>query len=98
MPGERQRRRETNKLSAGKFHQSGLAPENLTTLAHLAVSSAMKRPNSAGVAAATVPPRSTSRDLNFGSARPALISRLSLSMISAGVPLGAPMPNQALAS
>ena len=35
---------------------------------------------------------------SFGSARPALISLLSLSTISAGVFLGAPMPNQELTS
>ena len=35
---------------------------------------------------------------NFGSARPALISLLSFSMMSAGVFLGAPTPKNALAS
>jgi hypothetical protein len=38
------------------------------------------------------------RALICGSARPALISLLSFSMISAGVFLGAPTPNHALAS
>jgi hypothetical protein len=38
------------------------------------------------------------RALILGSARPALISFLSLSMISMGVFLGAPRPNQALAA
>ena len=41
-----------------------------------------------------MPPRSASRALILGSARAALISLLSLSMISAGVFLGAPTPNQ----
>ena len=45
-----------------------------------------------------VPPRSASRALILGSARPALISLLSLSTISAGVAFGAPMPDQKLAS
>ena len=50
--------------------QSGLAPENLTTLAHFTVSSAMSMPKSAGEPRSTVPPRSASRDLILGSARP----------------------------
>ena len=64
------------------------------TLAHFSVSSAMSLPKSAGEPASTVPPRSASRALILGSARAALISLLSLSTISAGVFLGAPMPNQ----
>ena len=47
---------------------------------------------SAGEPASTVPPRSASRALILGSARPALISLLSLSMISVGVFFGAPTP------
>src|SRR5205809_654122 len=46
----------------------------------------------------TVPPRLTSRALIVGSARPALISRLSLSTISAGVFFGTPMPKKTLTS
>jgi hypothetical protein len=46
----------------------------------------------------TVPPKSASRAFILGSARPALISLLSLSTISAGVFLGAPTPHQLLAS
>ena len=69
-----------------------------TTLPHFSVSSAMSLPKSAGEPASTVLPRSAMRALILVSARPALISRLSLSTISAGVPLGAPMPNQPLAS
>src|SRR5262245_55870589 len=49
-------------------------------------------PKSAGVPVSSVPPRSASRAFILGSARPALISRFSLSMISAGVFLGAPTP------
>ena len=72
---------------------SGLMSANLTTLPHFSVSSAMSLPKSAGEPASTVPPRSASRAFILGSARPALISLLSLSTISAGVFFGAPMPN-----
>ena len=67
-------------------------------LAHLSVSAAMNVPNSAGDSASTVPPRSVIRACNFGSAKPALISLLSLSTISAGVSFGAPTPYHALTS
>src|SRR5712671_1752504 len=78
--------------------QLALAPENFTTLAHFSVSSAMSFLKSVGEPGSTVSPRSASRALILESARAALISLLSLSMISAGVFLGAPTPNQALAS
>src|SRR6266446_4306117 len=68
------------------------------TLPHFSVSSAMSLPKSAGEPGSTVPSRSASRALILGSARPALISLLSLSMISAGVPFGAPTLFQLLAS
>src|SRR5262249_29473578 len=77
---------------------SALAPANLITLAHFSVSSAINIPKSAGEPANTVPPSSARRLLSAGSERPALISLLSLSMISAGVFRGAPTPPQALAS
>src|SRR5215203_5255145 len=57
----------------------------LITLPHFSVSSAMSLPKSAGEPAITVPPRSLSCVLILGSARPALISLLSLSTISVGV-------------
>src|SRR6516164_3629401 len=69
-----------------------------TTLPHLSESSAKSFPKSVGESASAVPPNSPSRALSLGSARPALISLLSLSTISAGVALGAPTPNQTLAS
>src|SRR6516165_9279789 len=78
--------------------QSALTPANFTTLAHFSVSLAMNFPNSAGEPDNAVPPRSARRALNWGSARAALISLLSLSMISAGVSLGAPTPVQKLDS
>src|ERR1700681_1041273 len=70
--------------------QSGLMPASLITLAHFSVSSAMNFPNSAGEPPNTVAPRSANRAFSLGSPRLALISLLSLSMISAGVFLGAP--------
>src|SRR5262245_50640533 len=78
--------------------QSALMPVNFTTLPHFSVSSVMSLPKSAGESASTSPPSSASRALILGSARPALIASLSLSIICDGVPLGAPMPYQALAS
>ena len=48
-------------------------------------------PEVGGRTGSTVPPRSASRALILGSARPALISLLSFSTISAGVFLGAPI-------
>ena len=63
------------------------------TSPHFSVSSATSLPKSAGESASTSPPRSARRALILGSARPALISLLSFSTISAGVAFGA--PNQA---
>src|SRR5262252_6780671 len=79
-------------------HPSGFAPENLTTLAHFSVSSAMSLLKSGGEPANTVPPRSAIRALIRGSVRATLISLLSLSMISVGVFLGAATPCQPLDS
>jgi len=78
--------------------QSALMPTNFTTLPHFSVSSAMNLPKSAGEPASAVPPRPASRAFILGSARAALTSLLSLSTISAGVFLGAPMPCHELAS
>src|SRR5262245_24207368 len=77
---------------------SGLMPADLITLAHFSVSAAISLPKSAGEPGSTVPPPSARRLLSSGSERPALISLLSFSTISAGVAFGAPTPNQALAS
>src|SRR5215471_8808356 len=77
---------------------SALAPENLITLAHLSVSSAMRLVYSLGDSASISPPRSAMRVLITGSARTALISWLSVSMISAGVFFGVPIPAHALVS
>ena len=80
----------------GRADHSALMPANLTTLAHFSVSAATKLPKSEGEPAITVPPRSASRALSWGSARAALISLLSLLTISAGVPEGPPTPYQPL--
>jgi hypothetical protein len=67
------------------------------TLPHFSVSSAMSLPKSVAEPESVIPPRSANRAFILGSARPALISLLSLLMISAGVVLGAPIPYQELA-
>ena len=51
---------------------SALIPAARITLAHFSVNSTMNLPNSAGELANGTPPRSTSRAVNFGSARAAL--------------------------
>src|SRR5262249_33961852 len=68
------------------------------TLPHFSVSSAMSLLKSAGEPASAELPKSASRALILGSARPALISWLRFSTISIGVLGGAPMPYQLLAS
>src|SRR5262245_60901461 len=78
--------------------QSALAPENSITLAHFSVSVAMNLAKSEEEPGNTAAPRSAKGAFNLGSTRPALLSLLSLSTISAGVCLGAPMPCSALAS
>src|SRR5882672_2597600 len=79
-------------------HHSTLAPEEMTTFAHFAVSAAMTLPKSTGVPAIGLPPSSARRACILGSASARFTSALTFSMISAGVPLGMPMPNHAVAS
>ena len=55
-------------MSAAVADHSGLMLAARITLAHFSVSSAMSLPKSAGEPASTVPPRSASRALIFGSA------------------------------
>src|SRR5262245_59451792 len=86
------------KTGADGRHHSGLIWAARITLAHFCVSSARSLPNSAGVSASAVPPRSAKRALILGSARAVAISLLSLSTIAAGVCLGAPTPSQSPAS
>src|SRR6516165_3936343 len=47
-------------------HKSSSAPENLTTLPHFSVSSAMSSPKSVGKPGSTVPPKSANRAFIFG--------------------------------
>src|SRR5262249_2467559 len=84
-------------LDRGPPRQSGLMLPARITLPHFSVSSAMSLPKSAGEPASALPPDSAIRALILGSARAALVSWLSLSMVSAGVPLGEPRPRPALA-
>ena len=73
-------------------------PANLTTLLHFSVSSEMIFPNSMGAIGVGTAPKSPNCAISVGSARAALTSALSFAMISAGVRLGAQMPNQVFAS
>src|SRR5215475_10713815 len=82
----------------GRDYYSIEAPENLTAFSHFAVSDAITLPKSAGVPPIGMPPRSASRVFILSSASALLTDLLIFSMIVADVPLGAPMPNQALAS
>src|SRR6266568_2519426 len=84
-------------ICGGQPH-SDLILASRITLPHFSVSSAMSLPKSAGEPPSAVPSRWASRALNAGSASAALISLLSLSMISVGVFLGAPRPKTELAS
>src|SRR6516225_1180104 len=83
--------------ASGEGH-SGLMFADLITLPHFSVSPAMNFPKSVGDPIKTVAPRSAKRALILGSARPELISLLSLSMIAAGVFLGTATPNHELVS
>jgi len=68
------------------------------TLPHFSISAAMCLPKSAGDPGSVVAPSSAIRDLNIASAIAALISWLSLTTISLGVPFGAQTPNHEVAS
>jgi hypothetical protein len=63
--------------------QSGLTPENFTTLAYFSVSAAMSFPKSAGEPGSTVPPKSVSRAFILGSARRKHFCRLHLLTLGA---------------
>src|SRR5258708_27293920 len=77
---------------------SGLMFANFTTLPHFSVSPTTSRAKSAAESDSGVSPRSAKRDFILGSARPALISLLSFSVISAGEALRPtpPTPPRAL--
>src|SRR5262245_45692883 len=85
-------------LAQSGLAQSGLAPENLITFAHFSVSAAISFWKSAGDPPNVMRPRSVSRCLNFGSAKMALTSALSLLTTSAGVSFGPMRPYHWLAS
>src|SRR5262249_56774556 len=73
------------------FHSS-LMPANAITSAHFSVSAAISLPNSAGELGYGILPNAAQCDLTFASARPALITALSLSTMLAAGPLYAAMP------
>ena len=74
-----------------------LIPANLITF-HFSVSPARSFPKAAGDIGIATAPSLTSCSLTLGLVRMALISLLSLLMISGGVPAGAPIPTQPVAS
>src|SRR5215510_8587150 len=77
---------------------SGLMPANLITFAHFSVSLAMRFLKAAGDSTRGVAPNPAMRAFILGSTRATLISLLSVSRMSTGVFLGAPMPNHTLTS
>src|SRR5262245_34873505 len=68
------------------------------TFPHFSVSSAISLEKSVGEPARDVPPRSANRAFILGSATAVISSLLSLDTMSVGVPFGAAMPHQLLAS
>src|SRR4029077_20868116 len=78
--------------------QSAVTPVNLMTSAHFRVSFSMNLAKSAGEPAKMSQPRSAKRFFMLASSSAALICLFSLSTIAGGVPLGATMPYQPLAS
>src|SRR5881397_3906114 len=92
--GDHQVGRRPQGVATGPTAYPGLMPASLTTLPHFSVSSAMCLLNSAGVIGNGTLLNSAMRAVIVESLRAALMSLLSFSMISAGTPFGAPMPNQ----
>src|SRR5262249_41621661 len=82
----------------GTWPHSGLMLAPRITLPHFSVSSAMSLTKSEGEPGITVPPKSAILALILGSARPALISLLSVLMTCEEVLRGAPIPVNALDS
>src|SRR6516162_7072433 len=83
---------------AGSLDQSGLMLAAWITLLHFSVSAVQYAPNSAGLKIVGMIVNSARRALILWSASPALVSRLSFSMIAVGVPRGTPMPVHVSAS
>src|SRR6201984_3045138 len=90
--GEERTWRLTARITVACEDHSGFRLANFTTFPHFAVSAATKAPNSDGAPGNAVPPSSIKRALIFASARLALVSPLSRSIIGTGVFAGAPMP------
>src|SRR5262249_51253927 len=82
----------------GGWSYSGLMPADLITLANFSVEIGTRLPEGGRRPGKPGAAHPGDRGFDFGSVRPTLISLLSLSMISAGVFLGAPTPCQPLAS
>src|SRR5262249_13191767 len=87
----------SRRLKLRKNH-SNWTPPVLITFSHFSVSARTTAPKSAGEPLIVIPPISARRAFILSSAKPALISLLSLSMIPPGVPFGTLMPKKALAS
>src|SRR5262245_47729716 len=98
MPASSGARFAERRLWNVRLDQSALAPENFTTMPHFSISCPTSFPKSADEPGITVLAKSAKRAFILGSARPALISLLSLPTISLGVFFGAAMPYQAVAS
>src|SRR6185437_6516289 len=75
-----------------------VAPEIFTILAHLAMSFSRKSPKAAGVMVIGTAPCFAHASLTLGELTTLVISAFSLLTISVGVPLGAMMPSQIVAS
>src|SRR6185369_1338777 len=89
LPGKRER---VKLDSSAQF--STLILASRITGPHLSISDFRKAASSPGVVPRGVAPRSSKRDLTLGCARAALVSALSLAMISGGVFTGTKKPNQ----
>jgi hypothetical protein len=87
-----------SQVGIDKATYSALMFADRITFPHFSVSSASSLAYSAGESGSGALPRSVSPALILESARPALISLLSLSMIQEGVFLGTPTPCHPLAS
>ena len=97
--GEKQRRGKSPKwLSYPKRGRTILFRASARTVTDQRSVSPHATANSAGDPKSTDPPRAANRALIAGVARATLSSRFSLSTISTGVALGAPIPVQVLAS
>src|SRR5262249_45325180 len=85
-------------ISAAQWSYSGLMLAAWITLPHFSVYWTMCLANSAGEFSSGTTPHFAKRAFIFGSVRAALIALLRLSIISADVLLGAPMPVKPLAA